>query len=115
MTTSKTPDSERAHATALFRYGVISQLVGTDFDHGELRATIKELASRRWRPPGSPRTRTYGASTIERWLYRYRTDGFDSLLPVARSDRGAGSGPAGRAPRAATRHPAGIPDGPRPA
>ena len=84
------PASERANATALFRYGVIAQLVGSEFEHGELKAALRELASQRWRPPGSAHTRTFAVSTIERWYYAYKLNSFEGLLPNGRSDRGRG-------------------------
>ena len=90
MVTPKQPASERANATALFRYGVIASLVGTDFDHGELKAELRRLAKQRWRSPGSPHTRTFGVSTLERWYYAYKQHGFVGLLPNGRSDRGRG-------------------------
>ena len=86
--TPRATDHQRE--VALFRHAVIGPLLGRDFDHGELRAALRELASERRRPPGSKSTRRYGVSTIERWYYAYRCDGFEGLLPGRRSDRGRG-------------------------
>lgn len=90
MVIRKQPASERANATALFRYGVIASLIGSDFDHGELKAALRQLAAQRWRTPGSAHTRTFAVSTLERWYYAYKLHGFDGLLPNGRSDRGRG-------------------------
>jgi putative transposase len=87
MTISKAP-SCHAKAVAMFRYGVIGSLLSFELEHGELRAQLRTLAVRRFRPPGSTRTRVYGLSTIERWYYAYLRDGLDGLTPGRRSDSG---------------------------
>jgi putative transposase len=76
---------------ALFRAQIIGALARRDdIDFGTLSAQLRELAERTYRPPGSPTTRRYAVSTIERWYYRYRTGGLEALLPQPRSDRGRG-------------------------
>jgi transposase InsO family protein len=59
-------------------------------DHGELAEALRELAAQSVRPPGAARTRRYAVSTLERWYYRYRAGGLESLRPQPRSDRGHG-------------------------
>lgn len=75
-------------AVALFRAGVIGALARSELSRGELAAELRKLAERKWRPPGRRATKTYGASTLERWYYAYRRGGLDALRPDARSDRG---------------------------
>lgn len=87
MTDSLAP-KDHAEAVALFRAQVLGPLLAADMDHGELAAALRALSTRRFRPPGSDVTRTFGVSTLERWLYRYRAGGLDGLRPRPRSDRG---------------------------
>jgi len=82
-------DKEREDV-ALFRFGVISDLVGaTRLDHGERGRRIKEKAAARWNIPHSSRTRI-SDNTIRRWMAIYEKSGrqLDSLKPVPRSDIG---------------------------
>lgn len=82
-------DKEREDV-ALFRFGVISDLVGaTRLDHGERGRRIKEKAATRWNIPHSSRTRI-SDNTIRRWMAIYEKSGrqLDSLKPVPRSDMG---------------------------
>jgi transposase InsO family protein len=83
-------EDEQKDKIALFRYGVISELVGaTRLDYGDAEELIRQLASRRWDIPGSLRT-SISASTLRRWVRLYERSGRDyrSLTPTRRSDRG---------------------------
>ena len=81
---------EEKRSIALFRFGVIAELVSrTDLSWGERERKIRELAGREWRIPGSQRTRV-ARSTIHEWLQRYeRSDRrIESLFPQDRSGAG---------------------------
>lgn len=79
---------DHAEAVALFRSEIIGALTRRELDRGELRQELQLLSKRRFRPPGAKTTRRYGASTLERWLYRYKKGGLEALRPAPRSDRG---------------------------
>lgn len=82
---------DHAEAVALFRAQVIGPLVcRDDWTHGELAAARRELATQRFVPPGSDTSRSYAASTLERWMYQWRRGGLEALRPGGRSDRGHG-------------------------
>jgi len=83
--TDTTNDSR--HAVALFRYGVIADLVRLEPGAEGLYQHIAERAARQYTIPGSRRTRI-APETIRHWLKRYRSGGFDALLPKPRADRG---------------------------
>ena len=74
---------------ALFRFGVISELVCTRLDPGALAERIREKSDQRWHIPASGRTRI-SASTIRRWVRLYENSGRQlvALSPTPRSDRG---------------------------
>lgn len=86
------PLSPNSHgeAVALFRYGLIAELVMRDLDHGALAAELRRRAEERVRAPDSPDTRTYSVPTLERWLYAFKRGGLPALIPTGRSDRGRG-------------------------
>jgi transposase InsO family protein len=88
MDERKLAPRDRAEAVAIFRAEVIGALTRRELSPGELREALEELSHKRWRPPASDHTRTFGVSTLERWFYRYRRDGMEGLRPRARSDRG---------------------------
>jgi len=82
---------EQKKHIALFRFGVIGELVGRrDLSWGERERTIRQLSQRQWQIPGSARTRI-GCTTIREWLHRYEQSGakIESLFPKGRSDAGS--------------------------
>jgi putative transposase len=75
---------------ALFRYGVISELVNTrGLSRGEQEELIRERCDRKWVIPGSMRSRL-SRSCILSWVKTYKDSNRDikSLYPKGRSDRG---------------------------
>lgn len=81
------PDNDHRHAVALFRYGLIAELVRLEPGAKGLYAQIETKAAGHYTIPGSSRTRV-AAETIRDWLKQYRRGGFDALLPKPRADRG---------------------------
>ena len=75
---------------AVFRYGLIADLIRRSLDHGERTAVLRGISEQRVRPPGCDTTRCYSIPTLERWLYAYKTSGLEALVPKARCDRGRG-------------------------
>jgi putative transposase len=74
-------------AVALFRYGLIADLLHLPPGHRTLHAQLREKADRDYEIPGSARRRV-AAETIRDWLYAYRRGGFDALKPRPRRDTG---------------------------
>jgi len=74
---------------ALFRFGVISDLVCSRLEPGEMAQRIREKSEQRWHIPHSCRSRI-AESTIRRWvsLYQRNNNRLSSLHPQPRSDRG---------------------------
>ena len=81
------PQTDLQHDIALFRYGVIAELVQWPKDAKGLYEAIQGKAERDFTIPGSTRTRV-AAETIRDWLKAYRRGGFEALLPKPRADRG---------------------------
>ncbi len=76
------------HPVALFRSTVLGPLISRDqLARGELKKTIKQLASYHYDIPGS-RNSHLSEKTIEAWYYAWRRGGIEALTPRARSDRG---------------------------
>lgn len=91
MTDSLGP-KDQAEAIAQFRAQVIGPLLCRTFDsHGELAAAIRELALEPVRPPGAEVSRTFAASTLERWYYAHRQGGLSALQPQSRASGFAGA------------------------
>jgi putative transposase len=74
-------------ALALFRYGLIAELVQLPAGSRGLYARLREKANADYVIPGSTRTRV-APETLRHWLKDYRRGGFEALLPKARADRG---------------------------
>ena len=87
--TSTEPDAYDLNTEiALFRYGLIAQLVHTPPDTGQQECLLREIASRTYTIPGSTRTQV-SVTTLRRYLATYREKGFDALRPTPRVDTGA--------------------------
>ena len=75
-------EEEQKKKIALFRFGVISELVGRkSWVRGEREKVIGELVAKEWEIPGSGRTRI-SRSVIWEWLRLYERSGrkIESLL-----------------------------------
>ncbi len=80
-------DAEHRQAVALFRYGLIADLLRLEPGSKGLYAEIAKKAAGDYTIPGSARTRV-APETIRHWLKGYRAGGFEALLPKPRADRG---------------------------
>ena len=81
-------DAERRKQVALFRYGLIADVVQLPLHHRGLYKLLGEKAEREYEIPGTLR-RHVAAETMRGWVRDYRRGGFDALLPKVRSDLGA--------------------------
>lgn len=77
----------KAEKIALFRYGLIANLVLEPLPRGELTRRAEEIAARHFEIPSSQRT-SVSVDTLLDWALRYRSGGFDALAPQPRQDRG---------------------------
>lgn len=72
---------------ALWRYELIAPLLHLDGRRGALRRALTQLAATPHVHPLKGAV-PVGRGTLEQWLYCYRKDGLDGLLPQPRTDRG---------------------------
>lgn len=80
-------DTADPKTIALFRYGLIAELLHMPAGSRGLYALLRKKAALDYTIPGSSRTRV-AAETLRHWLKDYRRAGFDALYPKARTDRG---------------------------
>ena len=80
-------DEELRKAVALFRYGLIADVLRVPLGSREIRRALHEKAQRTYVIPGTRRTRV-AVETMRDWLSLYRTGGFEALYPKTRADRG---------------------------
>ena len=78
------PEPSRAEAVALFRLGVVGDLLARDLDAGELQDELIARAQQRYRPPGSASSRTYHWKTLQCWYYLAKQRGLTALMPASR-------------------------------
>lgn len=81
------PENDHRQAVALFRYGLIADLIHLPPGSPGISAQLQAKSEQDYTIPGSKRRRV-AAETLRDWLKRYRRGGFDALLPRPRSDRG---------------------------
>ena len=80
-------DDELRKAVALFRYGLIADVLRVPLGSREIRRALHEKAQRTYVIPGTRRTHV-AVETMRDWLSLYRTGGFEALYPKPRSDHG---------------------------
>jgi putative transposase len=80
-------DEDLREKIALFRYGVIAELVGRPPAPREKEKLLCAIAEKEWSMPGSRRSRI-GRTTVRDWIVLYQTHGFDGLKPGPRCDAG---------------------------
>ena len=81
------PDEELRKAVALFRYGLIADVLRLAPGSPDIRRTLHQKAQRTYVIPGTRRTRV-AVETMRDWLSLYRNGGFEALYPKTRADRG---------------------------
>lgn len=87
----KHTDIDHRHEVALFRYGLIADLVHLAPGSKGLYRRLEQKAVGHYFIPGTSRTRV-AAETLRDWLKRYRKGGFEALMPKVRADRGRARG-----------------------
>lgn len=80
-------DNKRREQVALFRYGVIGDLVHRATGSKGLYELLRQKAEQSYVIPDSNRTKL-AVETIRDWLKDYRKGGYDALLPKPRRDFG---------------------------
>jgi putative transposase len=84
------PDESKSRETeiALFRYGVIADLIHLPRERGSgLEQKLREKSAQSYCIPGSRRTHI-AAETMRDWLGLYRKGGYEALRPKPRADLG---------------------------
>jgi putative transposase len=87
MRDDETRRAERVEQIALFRYGLISDLVHPGDDTRRLYERLRDKSDKSYYIPGSRRTRV-AVETLRDWLMAYKAGGFDALRPKPRADIG---------------------------
>ena len=80
-------ETKRIEGVALFRYGLIADVVHLTPGGRGLYEKLRGKAEGTYQIPGSTRSRV-AAETIRDWLKQYRKSGFDGLKPRPRQDAG---------------------------
>ena len=83
-------DKDLQRQIALFRYGVIADLVHLPRGHRGIGARLKATAALTYAIPGTDRDRL-AATTIRGWLTSYRAGGFEALYPKRRGRKASGT------------------------
>jgi putative transposase len=78
------PEPSKAEAVALFRLGIVGDLIARDLDPGELHDELVARSQRRYRPPGGASSRAYHWKTLQHWYYLAKRRGLVALAPASR-------------------------------
>jgi len=85
---SRADDTDARRQIALFRYGLIADLIQLPRNHKGLYKLFEAKSQQEYSIPGSLR-RHVAVETMRGWLSDYRRGGFDALLPRVRADAGS--------------------------
>jgi putative transposase len=83
MSKKNQPRPDQARDIALYRYSLIRPLVDEGLSAGRRGKLVRELAAQVHIGPASEPV-TVSRASLKRWIHRYRTGGFDALLPTGR-------------------------------
>ena len=81
------PSQDLDTEIALFRYGLIAQIIHDPPPGGRQEALLREIAAKTYKIPGSTRTQV-SVTTLRRYLKTYQAGGFETLRPHPRADTG---------------------------
>ncbi|MDQ8155332.1 MAG: DDE-type integrase/transposase/recombinase [Gemmatimonadota bacterium] len=78
------PEPTKAEAMALFRLGVVGDLLARELSPGELRDELVARAAERYRPPDATASRQFHWKTLQSWYYAAKHGGHRALAPASR-------------------------------
>lgn len=78
---------DKTEAAALWRYGLISELLHGSSIGLTLSDRLKQASNRTWNHPERGQIQISG-ETLRHWIYRYRKQGFKALEAKSREDKG---------------------------
>ena len=81
------PELALAVTTAQFRFGLIAPVLQGTYPDSSAVAYYKRVTERPLQLPDVT-TVKYSYKTLEKWVSTYKRFGFDSLMPLERSDKG---------------------------
>jgi len=81
-------NDEVKNEIALLRYAILSPLISETNDEGESLNSFFIRASKRKYPTYDGKLVSFAPTTMERWYYNYKRDGFEGLIPKRRIDSG---------------------------
>ena len=72
---------------ALFRFSIIAPIINSSFGESTAKEYIETVCAKKHDVPGFS-IKEYTPGAIKDWLYQYRKNGFDGLIPKVRCDIG---------------------------
>ncbi len=76
--------SDRCRSVGLFRYSLIREAADPALSKADRGLLVRAMAARDHTGPDGERVRV-GRSTLDRWIRKWRTGGFEALVPTARA------------------------------
>lgn len=80
-------NDETKNQIAVFRFSLIAPVVNKTFTQASVREYLEEVCSRKYDAPGNLKG-VYSPETLKDWIYRFRREGLDGLVPKSRKDKG---------------------------
>lgn len=80
-------DDETRNQIGVFRFSLIAPIINKTFTQGSVKEYLEETCAKKYAAPGNLKG-VYAPETLKDWLYRFRREGLDGLLPKGRKDKG---------------------------
>lgn len=80
-------NDETKNQIGVFRFSLIAPVINKTFTQGSVKEYLEEVCAKKYEAPGNLKG-VYAPETLKDWLYRFRREGLDGLLPKGRKDKG---------------------------
>lgn len=80
-------NDETKNQIAVFRFSLIAPIINRTFTQRSVKEYLEEVCAQKYEAPGKLKG-VYAPETLKNWLYRYRREGIDGLMPKGRKDKG---------------------------
>jgi len=80
-------NDETKNRIGVFRFSLIAPVINKTFTQASVKEYLEEVCTRKYEAPGNLKG-VYSPETLKDWIYRFRREGLDGLVPKGRKDKG---------------------------
>ena len=80
-------DDETKNKISIFKFSLIAPVINRTFLQETVKEYLEEICAKRYDAPGNLKG-VYAPETLKDWIYHYRREGLEGLIPKNRTDKG---------------------------